>query len=33
MIFIVVRTELFDEANTHLANIDSRMVVQEKPEA
>ena len=33
MIFIVVRTELFDEANTHLANIDSRMVVREKPEA
>jgi hypothetical protein len=33
MIFIVVRTELFDEANTHLANIDSRMVVREKPAA
>ena len=33
MIFIVVRTELFDDANTHLANIDSRMVVREKPEA
>jgi hypothetical protein len=33
MIFIVVRTELFDAANTHLANIDSRMVVREKPDA
>ena len=33
MIFIVVRTELYDAANTHLANIDSRMVVREKPDA
>ena len=33
MIFIVVRTELFDAANRHLANIDSRMVVREKPDA
>ena len=32
MIFIVVRTELFDSADTHLANIDSRMVVREKPD-
>lgn len=33
MIFIVVRTELLDSANTHLANIDSRMVVREKPDS
>lgn len=33
MIFIVVRTELFDADNTHLANIDSRLVVREKPDA
>lgn len=32
MIFIVVRTELFDDDNTHLANIDSRLVVREKPD-
>jgi hypothetical protein len=32
MIFIVVRTELFDSADTHLANIDSRLVVREKPD-
>jgi hypothetical protein len=32
MIFIVVRTELFDADNTHLANIDSRLVVREKPD-
>jgi len=33
MIFIVVRTELFDADNTHLANIDSRLVVREKPDS
>ena len=33
MIFIVVRTELFDATNTHLANIDSRLVVREKPDS
>jgi hypothetical protein len=33
MIFIVVRTELFDADNAHLANIDSRLVVREKPDS
>ncbi len=33
MIFIVVRTELFDADDTHLANIDSRLVVREKPDS
>jgi hypothetical protein len=33
MILIVVRTELFDADNTHLANIDSRLVVREKSDS
>ena len=33
MVFIVARMELFDEADTHLATTDSRMVIREKPDA
>jgi len=31
MLFMVSRMEIFDEAGTHLATSDSRMVVREKP--
>lgn len=31
MIFLVVRMALFDEAGTHLANADTRVVIREKP--
>lgn len=30
MIFIVVRLELFDDSDVHLATTDSRMVIREK---
>ena len=30
MIFVVTRIEFYDEAGTHLANADSRMVMREK---
>jgi acyl dehydratase len=33
MIFIVSRMELYDEAQTHLATTDSRMVIRERPDA
>ncbi len=31
MLFMVSRMEIYDEAGTHLASSDSRMVVREKP--
>ncbi|TNF83155.1 MAG: hypothetical protein EP301_11565 [Gammaproteobacteria bacterium] len=31
MIFLVVRMALYDEAGTHLANADTRVVIREKP--
>ncbi len=31
MIFIVARTELYDEAGEHYATCDSRQVIREKP--
>lgn len=31
MLFMVSRMEIFDDAGTHLASSDSRMVVREKP--
>ncbi len=33
MVFIVARMELYDGDETHLATMDSRMVIREKPEA
>jgi acyl dehydratase len=32
MVFLVARMEIFDQAGTHLATSDSRMVIREKPE-
>ena len=31
MIFLVVRMALYDDAGTHLANADTRVVIREKP--
>ena len=31
MIFLVRRTELYDEDNVHVANADTRTVIREKP--
>lgn len=33
MIFIVVRTEVYDDSDQHLANTDSRLVIKEKPQS
>ena len=32
MVFLVARMEIFDQAGTHLATSDSRMVIREKPD-
>jgi hypothetical protein len=31
MIFLVIRMALYDDAGTHLANADTRVVIREKP--
>ena len=33
MVFIVLRMELYDAANTHLASADTSMVIRERPDA
>jgi hypothetical protein len=33
MVFIVIRMELFDAADAHLASADTSMVIRERPEA
>ena len=33
MVFIVVRTDLYSPDDTHLATLDSRIVIREKPKS